>query len=143
MASKKEQKESRQSQLQRESNERISKFAIIADTIARIWDKTVWGVIFSIGFYFLYLSIRELAGRETLVWVKAQVSDIINIDGFKIISGYLLATGFYLLYHFEKKARKLEIKKNANQISEMQKLVDQKRTGSGLNSTGENPNGEY
>ncbi|TGL17914.1 hypothetical protein EHQ46_15775 [Leptospira yanagawae] len=142
MATKKEVKESRQSQLQRESQERINKFHIIATSVSEVFIKAISAAKYGLIAYFTYLSIKELSGKETLVWVSAQISDLISIDGFKFVSGYLVAILMGILYFNEKRSRKAEIKKNASKNSRLEKIINSKRKGSGLTELGENPTGD-
>lgn len=84
--------------------------------------------------FFFWLSVKELAGQETIVNVV--VSYISKSGNF---FPWTLAFVFFVWALAERKVRRLKIKRMSRHLKNVEERLDSKRTSSGLTPTGETP----
>jgi hypothetical protein len=110
--------------------------------IARAFDlarEAIRAAIWIAGFYYLYLSVAELAGKKTLTWMALQA--FVSVDN-DYGAPWIIA---FLALVYAAAQRKLRLHKTEEMqghIRELETRLDPNRTSSGLTSTGQTPRGK-
>lgn len=88
--------------------------------------------------YIFYLSVKELAGRETIVVALLDVAAKIDLDRWVFLTIGVLGGGGYVL---QKRANKKLVRDTAEHIRKLEAVIDPDRTSSRLLGDG-TPNKE-
>ena len=115
-------------------NYRTKRLVVIVDAIARIFCALIDGAKLVVPFYLIYLCVREVAGKSTEfnMIVKA-MADLKADRGI----AYLFGAGGVGLAVFERKFRKKKTAALAGRAAKAEKMLDSKRSSSGLPSSGD------